>query len=174
MKKVIKMKLDPDDIGRAIKELKDYQDSLMNKVSDFIDALVAEGFNVAKARLASTRGDSTDAVVDSFFITDTGELKKAIIVLDGDDCLFIEFGAGIMYNTGQQHPLAGEFGYGPGTYPSEHPPNRAINPGRWIYGHNDDGTPLWSIGTEASMPIFGAAEHMRKIISTKAREIFRS
>lgn len=153
----------------AIKELEEYQDELMDKIQQFLDALVQEGIQVASAKLGSTQGDWEDAYVDGIYVTDT----KAIILLGGKDCLFVEFGAGIYYNNGNAHPKAHEFGYGVGTYPSKHPPNRAINPGYWWYKGNDDAIHL-SIGTEASMPLFTGAEHMRSIVGAKAREIFRS
>lgn len=172
--KKISFKLGSAEIDRAIKELKEYQTNIEDKVAEFVDRLIQEGMNVAKVRLASTKGDSTNASLDSVYINSTGEVIKAVIYLEGNDVLFVEFGAGIAYNTGAQHPLAGEFGYGPGTYPSKHPPNKGINPGRWIYGHNDDGSPLWSIGTEATMPVYGAAEAMRNKIVEAAKAVFRS
>lgn len=174
MKKITINLSDSGSLDKAISEIKSYRESLERKTKDLIDALLREGIVVANIRLASTVGDSKDARVDSVYVDSSGEVTKALIFLDGKDALFIEFGAGIAYNTGAQHPLASEFGYGPGTYPSEHPPNKGINPGRWIYGHTDDGKPLWSIGTGASMPIYGAAEHMRNVLIQKVSEIFRS
>lgn len=151
----------------AIKELEEYQDELMDKIQQFLDALVQEGIQVASAKLGSTQGDWEDAYVDGIYVTD----NKAIIILGGTDCLFVEFGAGIAYNTGMQHPKADEFGYGPGTYPGQ---THVPIPGWWVYGKNEDKTPKISIGTEASMPLFTGAEHMRSIVGAKAREIFRS
>lgn len=173
MSKVIKVKLDTNSIQSAINELEEYQEDLNRKLYRFIDALIQEGVTVANAWLGSTQGDSTDAEI-GYGINDEGDIIYATISLEGSDALFIEFGAGIAYNTGAQHPYAGEFGYGIGTYPSKHPPNKAINPGKWIYGHDDDGMPLWSIGTQATMPIYHAAENMRNNAIKKALDIFRS
>jgi len=176
MSKVIKFSLDPNEIGRAIKELKAYREELNKKIELFVDELLTEGIKVASLRVASTQGDSKlpDVVYD---INPQGDIVKASISIVGSDVLFVEFGAGIAYNTGAQHPKADEFGYGPGTYPSEHPPNRAINPGYWFYSDHDsvgDTVKTRSIGTEATMPIFGAAETMRNQVIVKALEIFRS
>jgi len=173
MSKVIKVKLDTNSIQSAINELEEYQDDLNRKLYRFIDALIQEGVTVANAWLGATQGDSTDAEI-GYGINDEGDIIYATISLEGPDALFIEFGAGIAYNTGAQHPYAGEFGYGIGTYPSKHPPNKAINPGRWVYGHDYDGDPLWSIGTQATMPIYHAAENMRNNAIKKALDIFRS
>lgn len=173
MSKVIKCDLSISGLESAINEIKAYEDELNDKLSRFVTELMEYGVTVAQARLGSTIGDATNAAIICRPDT-SGEIKTAYVALNGKDALFIEFGAGIAYNTGMQHPDAAELGYGPGTYPSEHPPNRAINPGRWVYGHDDDGNPLWSIGTQASMPIYNAAESIRNIAIMKALEIFRS
>lgn len=171
MKKVIKCKLDTASLENAIKELQDYRSSIEDKVKDFINLLSQDGVSVAQARLSSTIGDSDDAGI-SFTVSNSGELVSATISLLGGDALFIEFGAGIAYNTGNQHPKASEFGYGPGTYPSKHPPNRAINPGKWVYRVN--GEKVWSIGTMASMPIYHASEEVRNKVTQRANEVFGS
>lgn len=171
MSKVIKCKLDVDSLQNAIDELKEYRDSINDKLQQFVAALLEEGITVANARLNSTIGDSVEGVI-GFGINADGDIVTATISLEGSDALFIEFGAGIAYNTGMQHPYAGEFGYGVGTYPSKHPPNKAINPGYWYYREN--GELVKSIGTQASMPIYHAAETMRNIAIQKAIEIFRS
>lgn len=167
----IKIELDPDSVDKALAEIKTYKASLYDKLKTLIARLVQEGVDVAKVQVAASQGDSTDAYVDYLF-NPTGDIIKATIWVQGQDAVFIEFGAGIAYNTGVQHPYASEFGFGPGTYPSKHPPNKAINPGRWVYGHNDDGTPLWSIGTEATMPMFYAANAIRNNLIQAAVEEF--
>ena len=171
MSKVIKCKLDVNSLQNAIDELKEYRDSINDKLQQFVAALLEDGITVANARLNSTIGDSVEGVI-GFGINADGDIVTATISLEGSDALFIEFGAGIAYNTGMQHPYAGEFGYGVGTYPSKHPPNKAINPGYWYYREN--GELVKSIGTQASMPIYHAAETMRNIAIQKAIEIFRS
>lgn len=176
MGKVIKFTLDPREIDRAIKELREYQEDLNKKIELFVDALLSEGIKVASLRVASTQGDSKLPDV-TYDINPQGDIVKAEIAIVGKDVLFVEFGAGIAYNTGKEHPKNDEFGYGPGTYPSEHPPNRGINPGYWYYSSHDsvgDKVRTRSIGTEATMPIFGAAETMRNKVIVKATEIFRS
>ena len=172
MDRVIKCDLSVSSIQSAIKELQDYRDTLQDKLNDLVDALVKEGIAVAKVQLVSGQGDSKDAVVDAFYIESSGAISKAIIALDGKDALFIEFGSGIRYNNGNAHPYSKQFGYGVGTYPSEHPPNRAINPGYWWYGKTGEALHL-SFGTEATMPIYHAAETIRNIKIQKAIEIFK-
>lgn len=174
--KKISFKLGSAEIDRAIKELREYRESLEKKIELFVDSLLSEGIKVASLRVASTQGDSKlpDVIYD---INPQGDIVKATIAIVGSDVLFVEFGAGIAYNTGKQHPKASEFGYGPGTYPSKNPPNKGINPGYWYYSDYDsvgDTVRTRSIGTEATMPIYGAAESMRNNVIKKAVEIFRS
>lgn len=171
MGKVIKFNLDSRDIERAIKELREYRRELNAKLEKFIALLLQDGITVARAQLMSTVGDSVQGII-GFGVDNDGEIISATVSLEGEDALFIEFGAGIAYNTGKQHPLAGEFGYGVGTYPSKNPPNKAMNPGYWYYREN--GELVRSIGTGASMPIFTAAETMRNNLIKRASEVFRS
>lgn len=171
MGKVIKFSLDPREIEKAIKELREYRRELNAKLEKFITLLLEDGITVARTQLMSTVGDSVQGII-GFGVDNDGEIMSATVSLEGKDALFIEFGAGIAYNTGRQHPLADEFGYGVGTYPSKHPPNRAMNPGYWYYREN--GELVRSIGTGASMPIFTAAETMRNNLIKRASEVFRS
>lgn len=172
--KVIKTDIDANSIEKAIAELEDYREDLNNKLKLFFNALLDNGIQVAKAYVASTQGDSELPTVSGTTIDENGDIISAEIHLLGKDVLFVEFGAGIAYNTGMEHPYAAQFGYGIGTYPSEHPPNRAINPGWWIYAHDEEGSPIWSIGTEATMPMYRAAESMRNECIQKALDVFRS
>ena len=165
---VIKCTLDTNSIQAAIDEIRAYREDLNNKLQQFVSLLVQDGVTVANARLSSTKGDSTQGTI-GFGLNNDGDIVSAIISLEGKDALFIEFGAGIAYNTGMQHPDAEENGYGPGTYPSKTPPNKAINPGYWYYGSGKR-----SIGTEASMPMYHAAETIRNNAIQRASEIFRS
>lgn len=163
-------------IQAAIDAIETYKLELQQKINDLVTSLVNEGVQVAALRVASTQGDSKLPDVD-YEIDPQGNIVKARIMLIGKDVLFVEFGAGIAYNTGKQHPLAGELGYGPGTYPSENPPNKAINPGFWYYNTNDSAGTKYgtkSIGTEATMPLYGALESIRNNAIMRAVEIFRS
>lgn len=171
MGKVIKFNLDSRDIERAIKELREYRRELNAKLEKFIALLLQDGITVARTQLMSTVGDSVQGII-GFGVDNDGEIISATVSLEGEDALFIEFGAGIAYNTGRQHPLADEFGYGVGTYPSKKPPNKAMNPGYWYYREN--GELVRSIGTQASMPVFTAAENMRNNLIKRALEVFRS
>ena len=166
--------LSVNDIDKAITEIKDYRERLTHRLESLVDKLCHNGIVVARIKVAASQGDSSETSVVYDPPNANGDIVSATIYLEGKDAIFVEFGAGIAYNTGVQHPLADEFGFGPGTYPSKHPPNKAINPGRWIYGHNEDGSPIWSIGTEATMPLYNASETIRnELIQTAIEEFMR-
>lgn len=174
--KVIKTDIDANSIDKAIAELEDYREEINNKFEQFVETLIQGGVSVAGICVAGTQGDSKLPDV-TYEIDSSGEIINASICLIGSDVLFVEFGAGIAYNTGMQHPKAAEFGYGIGTYPSKHPPNRAINPGYWYYTDHDSvgaNVSTLSIGTEATMPMYHAAESMRNECIQKALDVFRS
>lgn len=168
--KNIKITLDPNSVDKAIAELKDYRKRLEDRLKILIGQLTQDGVEIARIQVTASQGDSKDAFVD-YVVDSSGEIIKASIFLQGSDALFIEFGAGIHYNNGNAHPKAAEFGYGVGTYPSEHPPNRAINPGYWWYKGEDDAKHL-SLGTEATMPIYHAGQTIRNNLIQKAIDNF--
>ena len=163
---------DSSSIGNAVKEIEAYRKELMSKIKLFIETLVQDGVSIASARLGSTVGDSTEGII-GFGVNEDGDIVSAIIHLQGADAAFIEFGAGIYYNNGNAHPKAAELGLGIGSYPSKTPPNKAINPGYWWY-RDEGGNLRFSVGTQASMPLYHAAETMRNNAIMRASEIFRS
>ena len=168
--KPITIELDPNSFDKAIAEIEKYRQGLQNKLKILIGRLVQDGVDIARIRVSASQGDSTKAYVD-YLVDSTGDIIKARVFLQGAEALFIEFGAGIAYNTGVQHPNADEFGFGPGTYPSKHPPNKAIIPGFWFY--RDENKNLHkSIGTEATMPMFYATNTIRNNLIQKAIEEF--
>ena len=167
--KTIKVKLSQDSIDNAIDEISQYREDLETKLKILVGRLVQDGVQVANAWVGAGQGDSKQAYVD-YQVNPEGDIVKASIFLQGKDALFIEFGAGIYYNNGNAHPKAAEFGYGVGTYPSEHPPNRAINPGYWWYGNKQTGR-HFSLGTEATMPMYHAAETVRNNLIYEAVEV---
>lgn len=173
MSKIIKCKLDVESLEKAIDELNAYQDEIMSKLESFIDMLVSMGVSEANSRANSYLGDSKPAKVTTEYILKSKDTIIATVALVGEDAVFIEFGAGIYYNNGNINPKGAELGFTIGSFPSEHPPNRAIHPGFWWY-KGDDGNKHLSFGTQATMPIYFASETMRNNALQKALEVFRS
>lgn len=164
----IEVELSESSIDEAIKQIEEYRKSLKTKLVQLAETLAINGVSVASASIGQMQGDSVPPAV-GYELNSDGEIVKASIFIYGKDVLFVEFGAGIAYNTGAEHPKAEELGYGVGTYPSMNPPNRAINPGFWYYGHGKR-----SIGTEAVMPLNNAIVETRNNCIKQAIEVFRS
>lgn len=170
----IKAELSPSSIDKAIDEINKYKSRLQDRIQSLVNELVQDGVQVAGILVSSAQGDSKKPDV-TYEVNPQGDIVNATIAIVGTDVLFIEFGAGIAYNTGNVHPKASEFGYGPGTYPSKHPPNKAINPGYWYYTDYDNAgkkISKRSIGTEATMPMYHAAETIRNNLIQKAIDNF--
>jgi hypothetical protein len=103
--------------------------------------------------------------------------NKFILQAGSVALLFFEFGAGAI---GYGHPLAGEFGMGPGTYPQQ---TRAFDPNGWWFPTDDanlavrtnkDGQ-MWghSYGNEPHMPFYQASQQMRADLLKVAREVMK-
>ena len=167
MAKKISMTLSRSSINNAINELKAYKKELINKNDIFVRRLVELGLNVVNMKVQQSLGDSDDATSKAY-VDSLGKLVKAEIHLTGSDVLFIEFGAGIYYNTPGQHPLEDEFGYGVGTYPGQ---THAFDD-YWFYTDEQGNTGQISYGTQATMPMYSASIEMYQQVVQIAREVF--
>lgn len=164
------MTLSQQSIDRVIGELNEYKRSLEYKAQRFVEELAKRGIRVANLTMGQGSGDS-DRNIDFRFILDsaTGGRVEGRMVGEGDDILFWEFGAGIYYNNGNVHPHAARLGYGVNTYNPNS--DKAINPGYWWY-KGDDGEYHFSVGTEATMPMYKAWLEMKASLEEVAREVF--
>lgn len=167
MAKKISMTLSRSSINDAINELKAYKKEFMNKNEIFVRRLVDLGIRVADTKVRQALGDSDDAV-SSAFVDNMGRLVSAEIHLTGSDVLFIEFGAGIYYNTPGQHPLEDKFGMGVGTYPGQ---THAFDD-FWFYTDEQGNTGQVSYGTQATMPMYNASIEIYRQVKQIAREVF--
>ena len=166
----MKATLSADSLTRLANDFKTYVSSLDMKCETLVERLIAEvGIRVVTEVMATTKGDSSrdfNTYFELHRIPDKGAYGK--LVIENEDILFIEFGAGIHYNNGNAHPQASQFGYGVGTYPGQ---RNAINPGYWWYKDENDNL-RFSLGTEASMPVYKAYTEMVDRVVTIAREVF--
>ena len=167
MARKINMTLSRSSINDAINELKAYKKELINKNDIFVRRLVDLGLNVVDMKVRQSLGDSDDATSKAY-VDSLGKLVKAEIHLTGKDSLFLEFGAGIYYNTPGQHPLEDEFGYGVGTYPGQ---THAFDD-YWFYTDEQGNTGQISYGTQATMPMYSASIEMYQEVTRIAREVF--
>ena len=166
-KKKINITLSSKSINDAIKRLQKYSDELERKNEVFVRRLTEIGINVINMQVSAAKGDSSKAINIDNRIRPLKNYVVARIEVTGQDILFLEFGAGIHYNSGNSHPKAGEFGYGVGTYPGATHSYDDF----WFYV-DDNGDKHMSNGAEATMPVYRAYEAMYKQVAQIAREVF--
>lgn len=149
-------------IRQGIKHLQDYQEWIERKAAELVDKLAAMGAVNASIDYSRAIYDGTNDI--SVTVENWGENRRAIVAT-GSALLFIEFGAGVI---GGGHPMDGEFGYGPGTYPGQ---THVPDPGYWWYT-GDDGLSHFSRGNQPTMTMYLTAKELRERVEEVAREVF--
>jgi len=165
-----KSSLSPASLDRLAYDFKNYVNSLDYKCELLVRRLIEEvGIKVVQENVDAFKGDSEKSY-NTYFELHRYPNKGAFgkLVVENEDILFIEFGAGIRYNNGNAHPQAKEFGYGVGSYPGQ---THAFNQKGWWYT-DESGNSIHSWGTEATMPVYKAYAEMISKVGIIAREVF--
>lgn len=175
-KKTISISLSAKSIDDAIRQLKDYQNSLQGKCDRLVEELSKLGQEVAVQHISESPIGKTVTVR----VNKTPEQMgcKAVLIATGQTItsenrepfytlLAIEFGAGIFYNS-KENQKAPELGFGVGTYPGQ---IHAFDDG-WYYW--DDKTETWRYthGIKATMPMYNAEQQIIQQYVKIAREVF--
>lgn len=163
-----KISLDTSDIQNLIDELNSYNKNLNEKCILLTNRLAEIGIKVINIEYGSGMGDSSKE--HQVWYEPQSDMMRGKIVVQGEDILFIEFGSGIRFNSGKEHPKAKELGYGVGTYPDQ---KNAFNPHGWFYT-KDGETRKHSYGTEATMPLYKAMLEICDRVEEIAKEVFNS
>lgn len=169
--KTIKVNLSQKSIQDAIKQLRAYQKSLVSKNEEFVRRLAELGIPVIDENIALAQGDSDKSHNTYIKINNFGGYSQATLVCESSQLAFIEFGAGIHYNTPAEtspHPKGQEFGYTIGSYGQGNGKNDS-----WVY-YADSGEWVRSYGTEATMPVYKASVKIMQNIRKIAKEVFSS
>lgn len=151
-------------------KLERYKASLANKGELFVKRLTDEiGVPVIERTLSSVVGDSDTSHYTHIDLKRFRNYAEATLIVEGRDILFIEFGAGIHYNTAagtSPHPLGSENGYTIGSY------GKGLGAqDSWWY-KAETGETVRSFGTQAAMPVYKAAMEMREQMLRIAKEVF--
>lgn len=160
-KKIIINGLSQENVANAIGEVRKYQAWILEKEAELRSRLASLGATVASIQFSRAIYHGTNDV--SVRVDDTGSV--AVIYAEGESVAFIEFGAGITYGYG--HPLAGELGVGPGTYPEGK--GHWDNPNGWWYAHGQH-----TYGNPPAMAMVAARDAMVADITRIAKEVFGS
>lgn len=161
------MTLDPASIESAIRELNDYKDRLNSKAQELASRLAEYGLSRVGIGYAAAEM-LYDGDKDVSVRVEKRDENTYAIVAGGETVLFLEFGAGIRYGSG--HPMAGQFGYGPGTYPGQ---THAMNPNGWWFT-GSDGKGHHSYGNAPSMVMYITAMELEREVARIAKEVFSS
>lgn len=162
-KKIITIGLSTSSIDNAIKELKEYKISLDLKKDRLLEELANIGVKEASVRFTSAM---YDGVNDSTVTLEPAPGGYAIVA-EGNAVAFIEFGAGVYYNSGEPYPNPRPSGVvGIGEYGKGHGRRQA-------WGFTDaSGELVITHGNPAAMPMWYASEEMRNKILKIAKEVF--
>lgn len=152
-----------ESIKAAAKELRKYAEWVKQKEAELIAKLAERGKAVASVKFAAAAYDGTNDV--SVRVDNTGSV--AVIYAEGEAVAFIEFGSGLI---GDGHPMAGEHGFGPGTWSmGESGKGHWDDPNGWYYTHGKK-----SHGNPPAMAMYDAVQTMTAELTTIAREVFGS
>ena len=157
----VKVELSTNSIGKAVKEVQKYAAWVTKKEAELRSKLAMRGATVASIQFArAIYTGSNDVTVR---VDDTGSV--AVIYAEGEAVAFIEFGAGAAYGYG--HPMAGQLGVGPGTYPDGK--GHWDNPKGWWFGSGQH-----TYGNPPAMAMYSAVQEITKSVTEIAMEVFRT
>ena len=161
-KKIVFDIMSPKSVARASAELRAYAAWVEQKEAELRVRLASLGATVASIRFSRAIYSGTNDV--SVRVDDTGDV--ATIYAEGESVAFIEFGTGAAHGYG--HPLAGEHGFGPGTW-SDGPDGKGHwdDPNGWWYAHGQH-----TYGNPPAAAMVAARDAMVEELTTIAREVF--
>lgn len=155
-------------IDDVISELSNY--AVRQKATELCSRLASMG--AVKVSLDYARAVYTGENDISVSVEEIGDGRFSITA-SGAVVLIVEFGAGITYGDG--HPLAGQYGYGPGTYPGQ---THALDPAGWWLPKAKRGTAAdeyqHTYGNPPSMTMYNTAKDLKDEIQRVAMEVFNS
>lgn len=170
-KRVISFGLSVQDIDRAMKELADYKQDILKKTE-----LLRE--RVAERLCVEAQSGFNGAVVDDLVrggqkfaqvrVTVDNREDMTVVVADGQDAVWIEFGAGVYHNGSpgsSPHPHGVELGMTIGGFGKG-------NGKKETWGYYEEGTLKLTHGTPAVMPMARAVTTVCNEIAEIAREVF--
>lgn len=168
-KRKLTSNLSVESIKKLQQELQNYKNELNRKNVVFVRRLAELGIPIIDRQIEQSHGDSNKSHNTYIELTSGATYTRAVLTVQGQDLLFIEFGAGVHYNgsVGQSpNPKGAERGYTIGSYGqgkgSQDSWTYIAPTGEWIR----------SYGTEATMPVYTASLEIRRKIKQIAKEVF--
>ena len=164
----------PASVDAAVKEIRDYADWVKRKTDELRERVA---YFIAKDASAVVNTAVADdligegAVIGSVDVVVEDNGNMTLVIANGEDAVFMEFGAGVYYNGGvgsSPNPLGAALGYTIGSYGKG-------NGAKAVWGFKgDDGALHLTHGVPASMPLYRALQSVVNDIEQIAREVFSS
>ena len=177
MRKVIKFGLSTREIRSAIDAVEQYKENFQKKVDTYRKRMAEEIAVYASAYFDNSVMDDVingrprkpDVTVDW---SDDG--KIAVVVANGEDAVWCEFGAGVYHNGSvgsSPNPYGNDLGFTIGSYGKGRGQQKV-----WGYYTDPDSKTglVLTRGTPASMPMYNAAQEVLRKSVEIAREVFGS
>ena len=171
--KKIQFGLNTKDINRAIRELESFKQKFLEKVDIYRKRITEEiatqvSLNFEGAVVDDTVKNGTRKPDVTVNVSERGSIS--IVVVDGEDAVWCEFGAGVYHNGSvgsSPNPYGNELGLTIGSYGKGFGKQQA-----WGY-YSETGELVITRGTPASMPMYNAVQTVTSKAITIAREVFR-
>lgn len=174
--KTIRFGLSVGDIQKAIDELEAFKKDFEKKVDIYRERVADE---IKKVALRNFNNSLMENVVGGSFrhpdvkVSCSHEGNISVVVADGEDAVWCEFGAGIHHNGSagsSPHPQGKELGFTIGSY------GKGFGK-KQIWGYYEDPDSKTGLvltrGTPASMPMYNAAQEVLRKSVEIAREVFK-
>lgn len=156
-----------DELDRYINDLGSKAEKLAEKVAERIAWSASSGFSNAIADDIFTGGERPNGNV-SVSVEENGNV--CIVLAQGSDAVFIEFGAGVYYNGSagsSPHPEGSRMGFTIGEY-GKGQGKRNV----WALPGSTNDAPILTHGTPAAMPMYRGLQDALSVIDELAREVF--
>lgn len=165
-KKVIKVKLDPDSIAKAISELQMYKEEVERRVHLLIETLTDRGADIARAKVVEMDALYSGELLGSInsYLFAFGGNPVGFIRVNAEYGMFVEFGTGIVGKNSTHHPAHGAFDW-------EHDVHAHGEAGWWYPG--DDGKAHWTQGQPSRPFMYETAQQLKEEFPKIVKEVFR-
>ena len=160
-KTVIRFSLDEKDIGRAIKELKQFKTEFLEKCNRLIEALTDRGVEVAKLEVQQLDAVYTGELMNSIEGYYSPTYNVGIIKAGAYYAAYVEFGTGVV---GSQSPHPNPQGW-------QYDVNGHGDEG-WVYYDDDSGQFRWTRGFKSRPFMYNTARQLEKECKKIAEEVF--
>ena len=176
MSKIIRFGLSTSEIQRAIDEVNKFKADFQNKVDTYRKRIAEElavqaSMYFGNAILDDVTNGSPRKPNVTVDWNDNGSI--AVVVADGEDAVWCEFGAGVYHNGSvgsSPHPKGNDLGFTIGSYGKGYGKKQI-----WGYYTDPDSKTglVLTHGTPASMPMYNAAQDVLRKSVEIAREVWR-